>query len=182
MRFIHTAAVLVLGAAAASAAEPLDVKIGLWETTATTQMAGLPNMAGAQIPKEALEKMPPEQRARVEAMMKNRVGGGMSPMTTKVCLTRESLANAAAFNRQQNNCSTKVVSSSASRQQVHIECDQGGMKLAGDFTIERVDAERTKGQMVMKGAPQGQPFESKMSFESKWLSADCGSVKPAVMK
>jgi hypothetical protein len=145
-------------------------------------MAGLPNMAGTPIPRDVLDKMPPEQRARVEAMMKNRVGGGTSPMTNKVCITRESLADGRAFSRRQENCTSKVVLSTPARQQVHIECNQQEMKMAGDLTVERIDSEHIKGSMVMKGGQPGRPIDTTMSFENTWLSADCANVKPAAAR
>lgn len=179
MKLTHAVIPILFGAATCGAAD-LDIKLGLWETSATMQAAGMPNAGTMPIPEEALARMTPEQRSRVEAMRKGRSGG--SPMTTKVCITRESLSSGAAFSRQQNNCSSKIVSATPGHQQVHVDCDMEGMKSTGDLTIDRVDAEHTKGQMVMKTSPQGRPVETKMSFESKWVSADCGNVKPAVAK
>jgi hypothetical protein len=179
---LTNAAALIFLSAVTSCAADLDIKVGLWETTTTMQMAGLPNIPAAQVSEEALAKMPPEQRARIEAMMKSRVGGGTSPIVSKSCITRDSLAGGSAFSRQQNNCTSKVVTSTAAKQQVHVECDQQGTKMAGDLTVDRIDAEHTKGQMVMKGNVQSRPIETKMSFETKWLSAECGDVKPAAGK
>jgi hypothetical protein len=55
------------------------------------------------------------------------------------------------------------------------------------MTLDRVDAEHMKGNMVMKtsgdastGGP-GRSMDMKMTFSSKWLSSDCGDVKPAAM-
>lgn len=47
-------------------ADPLDLKLGLWEISYTTQMSGM------SIPESALKEMRPEQRARIEAAMKKR--------------------------------------------------------------------------------------------------------------
>lgn len=164
---------------AADAIKPLDVKVGLWETTASTEMAGMPKMqAPPSIPPEALAKMPPEQRARMEAMLKARSGGGPMVTTTKVCMTRETLSNPMAFGRADKSCTPSVVSSTAARQQIHIECNNEGNKVSGDLTVERVDSEHIKGNMVMKGGAAPRPIDMKMSFETKWVSSDCGSVKP----
>jgi hypothetical protein len=130
-----------------------------------------------QIPEAALAKMSPQQRAQMEAMMKSRAGGGAPQTTTKVCLTRESLS-AGAFGRQDSSCTTKVVSSSSSKQVVHVECAHGEIKTAGDVTVELVDPEHIKGTMLMKSMLGGQNTDMKMSFSNKWLAADCGDVKP----
>ena len=49
---------------AADKLTPLNIKEGLWEMTVTHSMTGMP-----AIPPETLAKMPPEQRARIEAAM-----------------------------------------------------------------------------------------------------------------
>jgi hypothetical protein len=164
--------------------KPLDVKPGLWETTASTDMGGLPKMPAApSIPPEVLAKMPPEQRARIEAMIKSRTGGGPMVTTTKVCITRESLSNATAFNRVDKTCTPSVVSSSGAGQQIHVECNREGHKMSGDLNVERVDTEHIKGSMAMQsGGDAPAAINMKMSFETKWVSTDCGDVKPPAVK
>ena len=44
---------------------PLDVKLGQWESTLTTESNGLP-----PIPPEVLDRLSPEQRAKMEERMK----------------------------------------------------------------------------------------------------------------
>ena len=68
-----------------------------------------------------------------------------------------------------------MVSSSASKQVLQIECVQNGSTMTGVLTVERVDSEHVKGSAIMK-APQSQ---MKMTFENHWLSAACGNVNPA---
>ncbi len=60
---------------------PFDIKAGLWDITSTVQMSGLP-------PVPNLDKMSPEQRARVETAMKN-MAAAPSTNTTKSCITKE---------------------------------------------------------------------------------------------
>lgn len=170
-----------LAAWAADDIEPFDAKTGLWETTSTMEMSGMPAMpAMPQLSEEQLSKMPPQQRAQMEAMMKSRMGAG-APRTsvTKSCVTSDSLKQAMAMG-QNENCTRKVMSSSSSMQTIHMECTQGKMNMTGDLTVERVDAEHAKGAMVMKAAGGDQPvnMNMKMSFNAKWLSSDCGDVKP----
>jgi hypothetical protein len=183
---IVTAIALVwaTGIWAADGIQPLDVKTGLWETKTSTERAGMPKMQGAMpnIPREALEKMTPAQRANMEAMMKSRASGGPMVTTTKVCMTKETLASGRAFSRDQSNCTTKVISSTGSHQQLHLECNPGEMKMTGDLTVDRVDPEHIKGTMVMKGGQPERPIDMKMSFETRFLSADCGDVKPISAK
>ena len=170
------------GSWAADDIKPLDVKLGLWESKVSTETGGMPKMANMpSIPPETLAKMPPEQRAQVEAMMKSRAGGGPMVTVAKVCMTKESLSSGQAFSRQKS-CTPKVIASTGGRQQIHIDCNQDGMKMSGDLTVERVDAEHVKGNMVMKGGPPSTPVDMKMSFENTWISSDCGDVKPPAVK
>ncbi len=182
MRIITTLGIAVLCAAGCWAADgltPLDVKPGLWETKTHHQMGGMGNMpAMPAIPPETLAKMPPEQRARVEAMMKAHAAGGAGGITTKTCVTPEQLKNAMAFNRGDRSCTQKVVSSDSSRWQVRIDCNENAHKMTGDLTVERIDSTHVKGNMVAKGGVNEHPVDMKMSFESTWISSDCGNVKP----
>lgn len=156
--------------------KPMDVKLGLWETTSKTDMPGMPTSL-PQIPEDALAKMPPEQRARIEAMMKGR--GAPGTMTTRSCTTRESLDRGLNF-QNDKSCTYKVVSSSPAKQQIHVDCERGQMHTAGDLTLERADSEHVKGTMVMK--PATGSGDIKISFDTRWISSDCGSVKPNIGK
>jgi hypothetical protein len=87
-----------------------------------------------------------------------------------------------AFGQNEENCTRKVITSSSSKQEIHIECSRGKNTMTGDLNIERLDGEHAKGSMVMKSAGAERPIDMKMSFTSKWLSADCGDVKPITPK
>jgi hypothetical protein len=160
--------------------KPLDIKTGLWETTVTSQITGLPAMPA--IPEDQLAKMPPETRAHVEAMMKGRgAAGSPQTRTQKNCITSESL-NKPLFDNGDQSCTRKLTGSSAGSQQIHFECARSNMKTTGDLNLERVDSEHVKGTMAMKsgGANEtaGRNMDMKMTFSAKWLAADCGDVKP----
>ena len=163
--------------------KPFDVKTGLWETTTTMEMSGMPAMP--QIPPEQLAKMTPQQRAQVEAMMKSGMGAGAPRTSTnKSCMTKDSLRQAMNMGSNEN-CTHKIVASSSSMQNIHMECTQQKMTMTGDLMVERIDAEHAKGSMVMKStaaANQTGNMNMKMSFTAKWLSSDCGDVKPLVVK
>lgn len=159
--------------------KPFDAKTGLWETTSTMEMSGMPAMPQMPaIPEEQLSKMTPQQRAQIEAMIKSRMGGIGAPRTTtsKTCMTADSMKQALNMSKQEN-CTQKVISSSSSMQNIHVECTQGKMNMTGDMMVERVDSEHAKGNVMMKATGE-QNMTMKMSFTSKWLGSDCGDVKP----
>ena len=172
-------AILSLPAAwAADAFKPLDVKPGLWEATSKTETSGMPAMP--QIPEDTLAKLPPAQRAQIEARMK--AAGGPHTNTQKSCITQEIIDRGLNFMQNENSCTYKVVNSSSSKQELHADCNRGQMKMTGDIAIERLDDKHVKGGVTMKSVDGPMPINMKMSFESKWLSSDCGDVKPAPVK
>ena len=148
---------------------PLDVKQGQWETTTSMKMAGLPT-----IPPEVLNQMPPEQRAKVEAMIAARAG---KPMSSTSCMTKEKLQQ--AWNTGQEamkSCTTNIITSTSSRQEIHVECNRNGMKTAGAIQVETVDSEHIHGSVHMTAAD---PSNSRpgmnvdYSFTSKWVGPAC---------
>jgi hypothetical protein len=165
--------------------KPLDIKPGLWENSTTSQMSGMAMPANMpQISPDQLAKMPPEARARVEAMMK---GGPGAPQTrtSKVCITHDQLSKP-IFDTGDKSCSYNLTNSSSSSQVIHVECTRGNTKTGGDLTFKRVDSEHLTGDMLMKttgdsstSGSVGQNMTIKLSFSNKFLASDCGDVKPS---
>jgi len=166
--------IVLLGSMVAFAAdEPFDIKPGLWEITMTTQTSGAP-------PIPNLDQMTPEQRARIEAVLKN---SGARPITSKQCITREGIqkAIAEANSSKDKACAPRLVSSSASKLVVHIECSAEGreMKSNGDIIVERQDSEHFKATGAVKiTGSGGRTMEVKPSMTGAFVSSDCGNVKP----
>lgn len=160
-----------LGAWAAD--QPFDIRPGLWSITSTVQISGLP-------PIPNLDQMTPEQRARVEAMMKNMAGGHTN--TTKSCVTRQSIDKAIADASSNRNatCAPKLMNVTDAKVQMHIDCTQNGeTKSTGDINIERQDAEHFKGNGAIKSSgANGRVMDMKMTMNGVFVSSDCGSVKP----
>jgi hypothetical protein len=151
--------------------QALDVKTGQWETTTSGQMTGMPS-----IPPDALAKLTPEQRAKIESAMG---AHGAKPMVSTHCLTKEKIEQ--AWNTGQSmakNCTTTLTSSSSSKQEVHMECNQNGSKTVGTVKVEAVDSEHTRGSFQMTAASDsGHTMSMNYTFTSKWLGAACIEAK-----
>jgi hypothetical protein len=157
---------------AAAGGEALDVKLGLWETTSTVEMTGLP-----PIPPQALANMPPEQRAQMEAMMKSVGAQGPRTVTDKSCVTKESLQDAFKVEEKGDaSCKRTIVNQTRTQQDVHIECPGEGQR-SGDFHLTAVNNENITGNMQMAGSGGGNTMNMNMQMSGKWLGADCGKVK-----
>lgn len=156
-----------------SSITPLNVKVGLWETTITANMSGMP-----AIPDSVLAQMPPEQRAKIQQAIQAQSG---KPMTTKSCLTKEKLQNTNPFQKAPQGCTYTVLSSSGSKMEVKMECVRNGMTMTGNVLVTAGDSENVKGTVHMNttssggGPTNGMKMDS--TFTSKWLSASCGDVQ-----
>ena len=159
---------------AADDVKPLDVKLGLWESTLSNQMSGMP-----PIPEEVLARLSPDQRAKMEAAMKARAAQGAKPTVTKSCLTKESLAKAMTFGGEGNDaCKRTVITSNSSTQDIRFECndEKRNFKGTGNMHVEALNSENVKGSGQISTGNGAQNMNIQLSFSAKWLSADCGDV------
>ena len=150
---------------------PLNVKEGLWEVTVTHTMTGMP---AVNIPADAMAKMPPEQRARMEAMMK----GGASTDVRKECITKEKLEKQSAFSDDRKECTHTVLNSTSSKLEMKIHCkgeEQGSMD--GTLLVEAIGSDNVKGKMQAVTNANGKTMNMNFTFSSRYLGPACGDVK-----
>ncbi len=171
--FVFAITIALATAAIMYAQTPMNVKLGLWEVTVSTQRSGMPAM-----PQVDLSKVPPEQRARVEAMMKQQQGMmAGQPTVTKTCITKEKLEKEFYQpNQADDSCKRTLVSSTASLQDIKIECS-GKTKMAGTVRIEAVDNEHVTGKTHFDVDSEGHQMTVASTIAGKWVAADCGGVK-----
>ncbi len=163
-------------------AQTLNVKPGLWQVTSTREGAGAPpSMPPEKLAQmqQAMEKMPPEGRARMEAMMKG-AGGGST--TSQSCVLAEDLKKPLALGASSENCTRTVLSSSPTGQEIRVECDSKGRKSTSMMKMSTAGPEAWNATLdVNMTGPQG-PMIMKTKMAGKWLSSDCGSVKSTSQK
>lgn len=150
---------------------PLNLKEGLWEVTVTHSMSGLP--AAPAIPADVLAKMPPEQRARIEGMMK----GGPSTDVRKSCVTKEKLEKHSAFSDNRGDCTRTVVTSTGSKLEVKFHCVDKDATTEGTVVVETLGSDGAKGSMQSATNTNGRSMNMNVTFSSKYLGAACGDVK-----
>jgi len=145
---------------------PLDVKTGLWETTMKSQMNGVP-----QLPPDLLNKLTPEQRAKMEAVLKAQAAQGPRTNTHRGCLTKEQLDKALdMLGDQQKGCARTLVTSTSSKQDIRFECTVGGLKENGTVHIEALSSESIKGTVLVASDRNS---NNTMDFTSKWIGPAC---------
>ena len=157
---------------AANTVQPLDVKLGLWETTTVSQTSGMP-----PIPPEMLARMTPEQKAKMEAMMKQRQAEGPKTHTDKKCVTKEDLGKGGWFDKDEEDCTKTVITSTSRKLDVKLECTKGGGKQSGTLNIEAIDSGNVKGSVQMTMTNGTNTMTMNSTLTSKWLGSSCGDVK-----
>jgi hypothetical protein len=151
----------------AQGAPKINVKMGLWEVTNTTNMTG-------NVPMPDTSKMSPQQAAALQAAM----GGMMGPhtTTTKECLTKEKFDQ--GMLTDQKNCKTTIATNTATVLEVQLTCDQGrGGKMTGVMHFEAPTSDTMAGTFKGTAAMGTQTMDITGTYAGKWTSADCGSVK-----
>ena len=151
---------------------PLAVKPGLWEMASDMQHSGAP-----PIPPEALAKMSPEQRQKVEQAMQ----GAMAPQhrVDKHCVTAEDIKN--GFDRMdqmsRGQCSQKATMSSATLHEGTFTCT-GHANSSGSYRFEAKSPESVVATWNMTMTSGANTMTMKNNMQGKWLAADCGDVTP----
>ncbi len=156
-------------AAPALAADGLDIKTGLWETTITTQLAGAP-----AVPPSVLEKMSPEQRAKMLAAAKQAAARGPSTIVEKSCVTAADLqkgAFKAGTDDEDEDCTHKITAQTKSLQQMTLTCT-GEMPRTAVFRVEALDREHVKGSIENVSGPS----RSSLQISGRWLGNDCKGI------
>lgn len=167
---------LLAGAASAADVTPLDVKTGEWEYTLTSQIQGLQAAKQIpQIPPDQLAKMPPEARARLEALMKQ-LGGAPTTTTSKTCVKKEDLAKLDPRG-DDKRCKTTVISSSRSKQEIKFDCSASPTKEMGEMTMQALNSESVKFSFQGSASENGQPVTMNINGTGKWLSSTCTEDK-----
>ena len=140
----------------------MNVKLGLWEMTMSLDMGPAGGIDTS--------KMPPEQRAQVEAMMKGR---GMAPMVIKNCMTKEKLAEQKfTTDRPGQTCTQKVTKATATTLDMVQTCT-GDQPMTSEIHIEMV----TPASMKMVAKQIGGRGPATVTMTGKWISENCGEVK-----
>src|ERR1041385_2514106 len=112
--------------------QPMDVKPGLWETNTTMTVAG-----EMPVPAEMLNRLTPEQRARMEARMKANSAAHTNTHTRRKCVTKEDIDRFTSdFGARDNGCKPTILSSTSKNAKAKIVCDTQGMTGTGTYEVE----------------------------------------------
>jgi len=177
---IAVAGILCFGTVALPAAAQ-TMKPGLWEIN--NKMGGEQGakMAAAQAEmQQQLASMPPEQRKMMQDMLSKQgmsmgsgAGGGM---TVRICVTKEMAARNQAPASQQGDCKQEQMQRSGNTTKFKFTCTNPPSSGEGEVTLHNPESY----SMKMKSTSQrgGKSEQMNMEAQGKFISSDCGSVKP----
>jgi hypothetical protein len=155
------------------------LKPGLWEITNDVKSSsGDMEKMQAQM-QQQMASMPPDQRKKMEAAMAQHglqiapgKGGGM---TVKTCMTKE-MVERNEIPTSRGDCKTTMQQKSGNTAKMAFTCANPPATGEGEFTMQSPESYTM--HMVVRTNMQGKPQTVNMNAAGKWVSADCGSVKP----
>lgn len=164
-RRVGLVAIAIMGLAIAplcTRVEAFDIKPGAWDVTTTTSIEGM------LIPKETLDKMPAERRAKVEQQMRTRA---VKPNThtTHSCVTKEKLERSEVLKSPKPNCTSKVISHTAHKLEIEETCPPP-QATKSHYKLEAKSAESYIGTMDITQSDGGKIH---IDMAGHWLSAVC---------
>ena len=164
-------------AAAASAGQaqntppPPPIKPGLWEIHTEREVNGQKQPDAS----ERMKSLSPEKRAQYEAMMKQHGLGTGAGGQRQVCYTREALTKS-PWTEQQTECKVTFSTRSTTAWKWHTSCPKLNLDADGEATFLNSENYSVVSSSVTKIGDT--PRNSRTTMTGKWLSSDCGDVKP----
>jgi hypothetical protein len=103
------------------------------------------------IPAALLERLTPEQRARVEERMKAKSSDPPKMTRQEYCLTltRKQLENGVTFGQDRKSCTRSIFASTSNKLEMRIECGSQNQKneAVGTLQLETTDPEKLQGSI-----------------------------------
>jgi len=158
--------------AAGGTLKPLNIKPGLWENTRTIKRTG-----EMPIPTELLNRLTPEQRAKMEERMKAHSAAHANTITEKHCVTKEDLEKDRLNLAEAKECTTTVLNSTSTSVKARLVCDTEGMHATGNLELVAADPEHLNGSYHSTMDGNGHAMNVEGTWTSKWLGASCGNTR-----
>ena len=176
MKIRHALAAIAVACPLAVSAQ--SMKPGLWEITHNTKggVGGQAADAQAKMQRE-MANMSPEQKKMMQEMMAKHgmQPGGGGGMSVKTCMTKE-MIDRNEVPSQKGDCQTTKQQKTGNTMKFTVVCNNPPSTGEGQVTFLSPEAYTMK--MAMQSKVDGKPQSMNMEASGKWLSADCGSIKP----
>lgn len=158
-------------------AQTQKMRPGLWEHSFTMKSQSGQMERSMKEMQQQMANMPPEQRKMMEEMMAQKgMGMGTPGKSVKVCITKEQ-AERDEIPQQEGNCTQQVVQRTANTIKMKFSC-AGNPPTSGEGEVTFHSPTTYTGKTTVNTTVNGKPDRMTMDQSGKWLSADCGSIKP----
>jgi hypothetical protein len=153
----------------------MNVDLGLWEVTTTGAASGAP-----AIPEALLQRMTPEQQAKMQQMMAQHLQGQAQKF--KECMTAEKRAQGFGHkDEDSSNCKLTVTTNTATEFQAEKQCaaSASGTTLTDSKMHFNITGKRHASGTIDIAITHedGKVTNIHSTVEAQWLGSDCGSVK-----
>ncbi len=178
----RTTSLVMLASIAGAVYADSGLKPGLWEMHVTKNAVDgrdqSAQLAGASTRmQEAMARMTPEQRAQMGAMMQHSGVSLAENGGIRMCITPEMARRDVPVVDKDGACKPTNLQRSGNHMSYEITCTKGGTKMTGtgESTISG-DSVSTRSNMTM--STNGQTHQMQTETEMKFVSSNCGDVKP----
>lgn len=146
-----------------------QLKAGLWEVESKNSMNGKSVDPQAQL-KEMMKSMPAAQRTQMEKMLASKGVGMGSGKGMRICHTDKTMSDESLVSSKEDDCKIKNKKELSDGMRFDIDCKRG----SGTAEYHRIDDSNYSGWNEF----QTKEGKMRMDFKGKYISKDCGSVKP----
>jgi hypothetical protein len=151
----------------------LQFRLGLWQMTVQPQLSG-----AAAITSEQLQSLPPDQRARAQALVQSAIAQATKPRVFKECMNdaKRNRAFKAVQPSADSACQRTIVTNTAHEFEMHQQCP--ATRQTTTVRVQLTSPEHVTGTVVgtTPGA-SGAAVTINATLEGQWLAAQCGEVK-----
>jgi hypothetical protein len=165
-----TAAALLVGA---SPVQAVDLLPGLWEFSSDDIEVNGMQMPGVEEMVEQMKNLPPDQRGMMEEMLAAQ-GVQLGANGMRICLSEAQVKSRKLPFQDEPGCSQEITEQTDSLWAFTFQCPDAKGKGETRLISEREVASVIESDYRV-GTDQG---SSRMQSRGKWLSADCGALKP----
>lgn len=158
------------------------MKPGLWENQFIIKsQSGKVEKAMSDL-KSKMASMPAEQRKMMEEIMaKQGLGMNSQANSVKICISKEQAENLEIPQGENENCTHEVIKRTSHSIKMKFQCTgERATSGEGEFTLTSPTA--YTGKSVINTSINGKADRMDMNQKGKWLSSDCGEIKPVSNK